>query len=289
MEKELNDYYKQIEKIPVFTAEEEKEWFEKYKNATDLEEKNIIRQHIVKHNLRLVLKIVCKHMKTIKKGNIDIFELIQEGNIGLFDAVENLDISYGNKFSTYAFNYVKKNIYNSIYDNNRPIRWNTHCNTLDGEVRKIERDYLEKTAEELKYTPKVIKKLANDLGVGTLTLTRILQERIIYSLDDELYDNNGVYLGTHKEYLLSEENAEEVILENQRMKEFEKVFDEFGLSEMEKEIIMKRNGVDCEKPQKVEELAEHFGVSKAQVSKLYYKGISRIRTSESFKKVSPFK
>ena len=45
-------------------------------------------------------------------------DLIQEGCIGLIKAIDNFDLSYENKFSTYAVYYIKTSIVRAIESNN---------------------------------------------------------------------------------------------------------------------------------------------------------------------------
>jgi len=59
---------------------------------------NVIKNRIIRSNLRLVVSIAKKHLG----GPQNLFELISDGNVSLMRAVEKFDYSMGNRFSTYA-------------------------------------------------------------------------------------------------------------------------------------------------------------------------------------------
>ena len=69
-----------------------------------------VKNKIVQANLRLVVSISKRHMKS----SDDFFDLVSDGNMSLFRAVEKFDYSRGNKFSTYASWAIMKNFARSI-------------------------------------------------------------------------------------------------------------------------------------------------------------------------------
>ncbi len=71
-----------------------------------------VKNQIVQANLRLVVSISKRHMKS----SDDFFSLVSDGNMSLFRAVEKFDYARGNKFSTYASWAIMKNFARSIPD-----------------------------------------------------------------------------------------------------------------------------------------------------------------------------
>ncbi len=71
-----------------------------------------VKNQIVQANLRLVVSIAKRHMKS----SDDFFSLVSDGNMSLFRAVEKFDFARGNKFSTYASWAIMKNFARSIPD-----------------------------------------------------------------------------------------------------------------------------------------------------------------------------
>ena len=71
---------------------------------------NVLKNQIVRANLRLVVSIAKRHIS----GPLNLFELISDGNISLMRAVEKFDYARGFRFSTYASWAVMRNFARSV-------------------------------------------------------------------------------------------------------------------------------------------------------------------------------
>lgn len=71
---------------------------------------NVVKNRIVRANLRLVVSIAKKHIG----GAQSLFELISDGNVSLMQAVEKFDYSRGNRFSTYSSWAIMRNFARSV-------------------------------------------------------------------------------------------------------------------------------------------------------------------------------
>ena len=72
------------------------------------------KREMIEANLRLVIKFA---KKSSNRGlGLDFSDLVQDGNIGLMKAVDKFDYRLGNKFSTYATNWIQQGISRSIAD-----------------------------------------------------------------------------------------------------------------------------------------------------------------------------
>ncbi len=78
------------------------------------------RDHIVKHNMRLVIKIAFQQTKKQKK--ITVEELILPGIEGLHEAIKKFDFSRNNTFQTYAYWWIRTKMGKYIRDNYSLIR-----------------------------------------------------------------------------------------------------------------------------------------------------------------------
>lgn len=87
------------------TAEEEKKYFEAFKNG-DEEAKNVL----IERNLRLVAHVVKKYSNTGK----DVDDLISIGTIGLIKAILTYDSSKGTHLATYAARCIENEILMSL-------------------------------------------------------------------------------------------------------------------------------------------------------------------------------
>jgi RNA polymerase primary sigma factor len=81
------------------------------------------RGRLIEANLRLVVHLAKQYAGSHGVGLLD---LIQEGNLGLMRAVEKFEYERGNKFSTYAFWWIKQSIDRAIADKSRVIRIPVH-------------------------------------------------------------------------------------------------------------------------------------------------------------------
>ncbi len=131
----LPAYFRSLYETPLLSREQEQDLFRRYNylkfkasgeirsvDATEIAadefdrishlmgQVEVIRQRIVKANLRLVVSIAKKHVG----WSADFFEVISDGNISLMRAAEKFDYALGNKFSTYATWAVMKNYARSI-------------------------------------------------------------------------------------------------------------------------------------------------------------------------------
>ncbi len=77
---------------------------------TLLEDINQVKNLLIRSNLRLVVSIAKKYIKS----SAAFFELVSDGNISLMRAVEKFDYFRGNKFSTYASWAILKNFARSV-------------------------------------------------------------------------------------------------------------------------------------------------------------------------------
>jgi RNA polymerase primary sigma factor len=90
------------------------------------------REHMMKANLRLVVKIATD----FDGMGLPLPDMIYEGNMGLMRAVERFDPSKGTKLSTYAARWIKQAIKRGLANQGKAIRLPVH---LVDRVSKIGR------------------------------------------------------------------------------------------------------------------------------------------------------
>ena len=116
--REQEQYYFRRMNFRKFQFTELREQLDKEKPAarivsrmeTLLEDITQVKNLLIRSNLRLVVSIAKKYIKS----SAAFFELVSDGNISLMRAVEKFDYFRGNKFSTYASWAILKNFARSV-------------------------------------------------------------------------------------------------------------------------------------------------------------------------------
>jgi RNA polymerase sigma factor (sigma-70 family) len=132
---DLPPYLRALYDVPLLTPQRERELFRRYnylkfkadrlrkqidlrrisaatlrRVETYLLQANVVKNRIIRANLRLVVSIAKKHMG----GPQTLFELVSDGNVSLMRAVEKFDYARGNRFSTYASWAIMRNFARSV-------------------------------------------------------------------------------------------------------------------------------------------------------------------------------
>ncbi len=113
LQPDLHLYLKQINEVPLLSAEEEKDLGWRIINEND----GAAKERMIKANLRLVVSI----SKNYAHRGLPLADLIEEGNIGLIRAVEGFDPAQGARFSTYASWWIKQAIKRTLINAVQPI------------------------------------------------------------------------------------------------------------------------------------------------------------------------
>lgn len=113
----IEQYYKEIRTAPLLTKDEEIFYTRRLRQGDES-----ARQQMIKSNLRLVVKIAKRYIKS----GIPILDLIEEGNLGLMRAVEKFDPEKGFRFSTYGAWWIQQTIERAIMNQSRTVRVPIH-------------------------------------------------------------------------------------------------------------------------------------------------------------------
>lgn len=152
-------YFKDIERTPLLSHEEEIKLARRIKRG-DSE----ARKKMVQANLRLVVNIAKRYVYT----GVPMLDLIEEGNIGLMKATRKYDHKRGYRFSTYAAWWIKQHIMRAIANQGKTIRIPVYMVESVLKYKKM----LDVLRHRLKRTP-TPSEIGKSMGLSTKKINEI--------------------------------------------------------------------------------------------------------------------
>jgi len=266
----IDRYVSEINKYPLLTREQEVALAERYRKDGDLE----AAHQLVVSNLRFVVKIAHEY----RGYSLKLLDLIQEGNIGLMMAVKKFDASKGYRLISYAVWWIRAYIQNFIMRSWSLVKLGTTQaqRKLFFKLRS-ERERADREAGEGETA--TTKALAGRLEVAETDVVD-MEARLAardFSLDVELQDGARQ---THLDLLSAENTSQE-----DRVAEMEerqllrgKVYEAMEhLNEKERYIV--ENRLMAEEPKTLQEIGQHFQISRERARQIEGNVIRKIRTA----------
>jgi len=237
------------------------------------------KREMIEANLRLVIKFA---KKSSNRGlGLDFSDLVQDGNIGLMKAVDKFDYRLGNKFSTYATNWIQQGISRSIADQARTIRIPVHMIDNIHKIQRASRQFMHKhgrtpTAEELSkmiYLP--VDKIHKAMKVN---LKPMSLEASVGTDDD-----------SSRIEIIADETAKNPFV-SAAQKNLRKIVTQI-LSELdpkEETVLRQRFGMSTNKTSTLEEVGEYIGVTRERIRQIEQKALMKLKHPTRARKLRSF-
>jgi len=224
------------------------------------------REHMIKANLRLVVKIA----RDYEGIGLPLLDLISEGNIGLMKAVERFDPKKGGKLSTYGSWWIKQSIKRALANQSKTIRLPVHMVDKISRMRRIALRLQEEFGRE-----PTDEEIGEQLGI---TGSRVSQMRMAAvrpaSLDAPIGDDDSNNFGE----VVEDENAD-TPYEQLEEKTVTGMLQEMvkTLDPREATILRFRFGLDGGNEKTLEDVGKKFGVTRERVRQIQNIALRKMR------------
>lgn len=263
----IEAYISAVNRIPVLTAEQEKDLAEKLQKDGDLD---AARALIMSH-LRLVVAISRQYLGY----GIAHADLIQEGNIGLMKAVKRFNVSHGVRLVSFAVHWIKAEINEYIIRNWRLVKvattkaqrklfFNLRSMRPDGQT--LDPEQVEGIAKKLNVRPEDVTEMEVRLSGRDMALEGSSDEDEDFApisyLSDEGEQEPGHILAQNNRYALQTRGIDAALEQ---------------LDPRSRDIIQSRWLQDEGEGKTLQELATQYGVSAERVRQIENAAIKKMR------------
>ena len=224
------------------------------------------REHMIKANLRLVVKIAHDY----EGMGLPLLDLINEGNIGLMKGVERFDPRKGAKLSTYASWWIKQSIKRALANQSKTIRLPVHVVDKVAHIRRAE----VKLRETLDRDP-TDEEVAYELDLDPRRIRQYRQaSKAPVSLDAPIGDD-------------ASERVSEIVADPNAAAPFDRLVQETDtqlvrevlgtLDQRENKILTLRFGLADGQERTLEEVGARLGVTRERIRQIQEQALKKLR------------
>ncbi|NJN42645.1 MAG: sigma-70 family RNA polymerase sigma factor [Flammeovirgaceae bacterium] len=259
----LDKYLTEIAKVDLITADEEVELAKRIK-AGD----HKALEKLCKANLRFVVSVA----KQYQNNGMTLGDLINEGNLGLIKAAQRFDETRGFKFISYAVWWIRQSIMQALAEQSRIVRLPLNrvgsLNKISKTMSALEQQYQrEPTVDELaKVLDMTADEIQNNLNLRgrKISMDAPFVQGEDNSLLDVLEDEAG-------------ETPDSGLMESSLRTEVKRALS--TLTTREAEVIALYYGLNGGHAMTLEEIGDHFDLTRERVRQIKEKGTRKLRDS----------
>lgn len=259
----LEKYFQEISKVSMIQADEEAVLAKRIREGDEMA---LVK--LTKANLRFVVSVA----KQYQNRGLSLNDLINEGNVGLIKAGKRFDETRGFKFISYAVWWIRQSIIQALAEHSRMVR--LPFNRV-ADLNKASRTISD--LEQQHHRDPSRQELAQALST---TVERVDETMNLFSKHVSMDSSNLNDGDTSLLDLLINENAtkpdESLMVESLKT--------EIGyalsiLSERESQVLILYFGLNGERSQTLEEIAQHFKLTRERVRQLKERATKQLRRS----------
>ena len=265
----LDSYIQSVNKIPLLTAEEEKDLALRFHESNDLE----AARRLVLSHLRFVVRVA----RGYSGYGLSQADLIQEGSIGLMKAVKRFDPEVGVRLVSFAVHWVRAEMHEFILRNWRIVKVATTKSQrkLFFNLRSAKKRLGWLNQEE-------VDAVAKDLGVSAADVLKMEQRLSAHdaSFDGPINDDQDSEIFSPAGYLEEHRPNPEIQTESTQLEELDqqRLYSALhDLDQRSKDIISKRWLND--KKSTLHDLAGDYGVSAERIRQIEQNAMKKMKSA----------
>ena len=264
----LEKYLQEIGKVELITPEEEVKLAIRIKQG----DQNALEK-LTKANLRFVVSVA----KQYQNQGLTLPDLINEGNLGLIKAAQRFDETRGFKFISYAVWWIRQSILQALAEQSRIVRLPLNKVGLTNRISKaysqLEQEFeREPTPEELAFLLDMdAEEIAATLGIAArhVSMDQPLSDGEESTLIDVLVNHNAANTDDELAFKASLKTEIDRSLST--------------LTERQKDVIRFFFGIGVDHALSLEDIGEHFNLTRERVRQIKDKAITKLRTASRCK------
>ena len=264
----LEKYLQEIGKVELITPEEEVKLAIRIKQGDQF-----ALEKLTKANLRFVVSVA----KQYQNQGLTLPDLINEGNLGLIKAAQRFDETRGFKFISYAVWWIRQSILQALAEQSRIVRLPLNKVGLTNRISKafsqLEQEFeREPTPEELAFLLDMDpEEIAATLGVAArhVSMDQPLSDGEEGTLIDVMINPNAISTDNDLAFRASLKTEIDRSLST--------------LTDRQKDVIRFFFGIGVDHALSLEDIGEHFNLTRERVRQIKDKAITKLRTASRCK------
>ena len=256
----LLTYLREINRVPLLTAEQEKELATRVRAHNDPG----AREKMIRANLRLVVNIARNYLNR----GLTFMDLVEEGNLGLLRAVEGFEPAQGYRFSTYASWWIKQAIRRALINKVKTIRIPAYMVEMIAKAKTVEANLktrlnrqpsIEEIATEMHLPREKIAMMRRAAGMAAQTSSQTTETSL--GLSEMLADEKT----PKPDAALFDEHEKEAM---------HRLLD--SIDEREAKVLRMRYGLGGEEPKTLKEIGEILGLTRERVRQIENEALRKL-------------